>query len=60
MPPVGPPMRVFVTGGTGAIGSHAVPALIAAGHKVTALARTPAKAEILTEQGAESAHCLHL
>ncbi|OBG81720.1 epimerase [Mycobacterium sp. E802] len=45
-------MRVFVTGGTGAIGSHAVPALIDAGHSVTSLARTEAKARILESQGA--------
>lgn len=45
-------MSVFVTGATGAIGTHAVPALVAAGHAVTALARTPAKAASLTEQGA--------
>ncbi|MFE0028414.1 NAD-dependent epimerase/dehydratase family protein [Amycolatopsis sp. NPDC059021] len=45
-------MKVFVTGATGALGSHAVPALVAAGHSVTALARTPRKAAALTEQGA--------
>jgi nucleoside-diphosphate-sugar epimerase len=45
-------MRVFVTGGTGAIGRHTVPALIAAGHEVTALARGPEKAAALTAQGA--------
>lgn len=45
-------MRVFVTGGTGAIGTHAVPALIAAGHSVTALARSDAKAAVLRGQGA--------
>ncbi|MGE2734861.1 NAD-dependent epimerase/dehydratase family protein [Mycolicibacterium vaccae] len=45
-------MRVFVTGGTGAIGGYAVPALVAAGHTVTALTRTDAKAEILRDQGA--------
>lgn len=45
-------MRVFVTGGTGAIGSHAVPALVAAGHAVSALARTDAKARVLRAQGA--------
>jgi nucleoside-diphosphate-sugar epimerase len=45
-------MRVFVTGGTGAIGRHAVPALVGEGHAVTALARTPEKAAALTEQGA--------
>lgn len=45
-------MRVFVTGGTGAIGRHAVPALIAAGHTVSALARTPDRAAALEAQGA--------
>ncbi|MBO0851498.1 MAG: NAD(P)-dependent oxidoreductase [Pseudonocardia sp.] len=45
-------MKVFVTGGTGAIGRHVVPALIARGHEVTALARTPDKAAALTAQGA--------
>lgn len=46
-------MRVFVTGGTGAIGVHTVPALVAAGHTVTALARGDAKAAWLRNQGAE-------
>ncbi|MBN6041982.1 NAD(P)-dependent oxidoreductase [Amycolatopsis sp. 195334CR] len=45
-------MRIFVTGATGALGGHAVPALIEAGHEVTALARTPEKAAALTAQGA--------
>lgn len=45
-------MRVFVTGGTGAIGVHTVPALVAAGHAVTALARSDAKAAWLQSQGA--------
>ena len=45
-------MRVFVTGGTGAIGGHAVPALVRAGHEVAALARTPEKSERLRRQGA--------
>jgi nucleoside-diphosphate-sugar epimerase len=45
-------MRVFVTGGTGAIGSYAVPALIGAGHIVSALARNEAKARVLRDQGA--------
>ncbi|MFT4263410.1 MAG: NAD(P)H-binding protein [Nocardioides sp.] len=44
--------RVFVTGGTGAIGPHAVRALIGAGHEVTALARTDAKAAQLVALGA--------
>ena len=46
-------MKVFVTGGTGAIGGHAVPALVGEGHTVTALARTPEKAARLARQGAE-------
>jgi nucleoside-diphosphate-sugar epimerase len=45
-------MRVFVVGGTGAIGSYAVSALVRAGHEVTALARTPEKAALLSNQGA--------
>lgn len=46
-------MRVFVTGGTGAVGMHAVPALIRDGHQVTALARTPEKAAALRTAGAD-------
>jgi uncharacterized protein YbjT (DUF2867 family) len=38
---------------TGAIGSHAIPALVGAGHTVTALARTSEKAAVLTRQGAK-------
>lgn len=45
-------MRVFVAGGTGAIGGYAVPALVGAGHTVTALARNPIKAATLNSQGA--------
>lgn len=48
-------MRVFVTGGTGAIGGYAVPALINSGHTVTALARSDAKANVLERQGATPA-----
>lgn len=36
-------MRVLVTGGTGYIGGRLVPELLAAGHRVRCLARTPAK-----------------
>lgn len=45
-------MRVFVTGGTGAIGRHAVPALVDAGHQVCALARSDAKADEIRGHGA--------
>lgn len=47
-------MRVFVAGATGAVGRHAIRALVADGHAVTAVARTPEKAAALTEQGAEA------
>ncbi|WP_207841277.1 NAD-dependent epimerase/dehydratase family protein [Williamsia soli] len=45
-------MRVFLTGGTGAIGRYTVPALIRGGHAVTALARSTQKADWLRRQGA--------
>jgi nucleoside-diphosphate-sugar epimerase len=45
-------MRVFLLGGTGAIGGHALPALVAAG-EVSALVRTPEKAAVVAAQGAE-------
>lgn len=44
---------MFLLGGTGAIGGHALPALVAAGHEVSALARTPEKAAAVAAQGAE-------
>ncbi len=45
-------MRVFLTGGTGYIGSAVLDALIRAGHHVTALARDSEKAERLEARGA--------
>jgi uncharacterized protein YbjT (DUF2867 family) len=49
-------MRVFLSGGTGAIGRFAVPALVGAGHDVTALARSHEKAQWLFSQGASPVH----
>jgi nucleoside-diphosphate-sugar epimerase len=46
-------MRVFLTGGTGVIGTPAVPRLIAAGHEVRAVARGEDKAAQLRAAGAE-------
>jgi nucleoside-diphosphate-sugar epimerase len=48
-------MRVFVTGATGALGQHLVPALVAAGHEVTATTRTPGKVAQLRQAGARPA-----
>jgi nucleoside-diphosphate-sugar epimerase len=47
-------MRVFLTGGTGYIGSAVLDALLRAGHRVTALVRDPEKAERLTARGAHA------
>jgi nucleoside-diphosphate-sugar epimerase len=45
-------MRVFVAGGTGVLGRRAVARLVAAGHAVTAIARTDAKAAEVRAAGA--------
>jgi nucleoside-diphosphate-sugar epimerase len=45
-------MRVFVAGSTGVIGRRAVAALVAAGHEVTAVVRSPEKAELARSLGA--------
>lgn len=49
-------MHVFLTGATGFVGSFTVPALLAAGHRVVALVRSPEKAEAtLRHRGVEPA-----
>lgn len=44
-------MKVFVTGGTGVVGTRALPALVADGHEVTAVARGDAKAALVRSLG---------
>src|SRR5476649_626722 len=46
-------MHVFVTGGTGHIGSYIIPDLIAAGHEVTGLARSDKSAAAVSALGAK-------
>jgi len=48
-------VRYFVTGGTGFIGGHLIRQLVAAGHDVVALVRTPSAAVDLEELGVELA-----
>jgi nucleoside-diphosphate-sugar epimerase len=46
-------MRVFVTGGTGHIGSYIIPEMVAAGHEVTGLARSDKAAAAVSALGAK-------
>jgi nucleoside-diphosphate-sugar epimerase len=50
-------MRIFVAGASGVIGMRLVPGLLAAGHVVAGMTRTPSKAAILRALGAEPIVC---
>ena len=48
-------MKVVVAGATGVAGRAAVPALVAAGHEVTAVTRSPSKVQLVRSWGATPA-----
>src|SRR6476659_6058916 len=48
-------MKIFVAGGTGAIGRPLIAQLLAKSHAVVALTRSPEKAQALVKQGIEPA-----
>ncbi|HEY7859583.1 MAG TPA: NAD-dependent epimerase/dehydratase family protein [Candidatus Nanopelagicales bacterium] len=50
-------MRIVVAGATGVIGIRLVPLLIADGHEILGLTRTPTKVELLESLGAHAAVC---
>lgn len=49
------PSRVFVAGGSGALGKALIPKLVASGHEVTAMARSVDTADELRRMGATPA-----
>ncbi len=49
-------MRVFVAGGTGAIGTFLLPHLVENGHEVVALVRSAGKAKEIEAVGAKVNH----
>jgi hypothetical protein len=50
-------VRIFVAGATGVIGVRLVPLLVASGHTVAGMTRSPQKAGSLRELGAEPVAC---
>jgi nucleoside-diphosphate-sugar epimerase len=46
-------MKIFLTGGTGVVGTRAIRALVAGGNDVTAVARSDSKAELIRSLGAD-------
>jgi nucleoside-diphosphate-sugar epimerase len=45
-------MKVFVAGASGALGKHLLPELVAEGHDVVGMTRTPAKRDLIRQLGA--------
>jgi nucleoside-diphosphate-sugar epimerase len=47
-------MKIFVAGASGAIGKQLVPMLVARGHEVTGMTRSPTKQDLIREMGARA------
>jgi uncharacterized protein YbjT (DUF2867 family) len=50
-------MRIFLAGASGVIGVRLIPLLVADGHEVAGMTRSPGKVEMLRELGAEPVVC---
>jgi uncharacterized protein YbjT (DUF2867 family) len=50
-------MRIFLAGATGVIGMRLLPLLLARGHRVAGMTRSPQKADTIRELGAEPIIC---
>lgn len=50
-------MRIFLAGASGVIGTRLIPLLVAEGHEVAGMTRSPGKVEMLRELGAEPVVC---
>ena len=50
-------MRIFLAGATGVLGRRLVPLLVADGHQVTGMTRSPDKVDLLAELGADPVVC---
>lgn len=50
-------MRIFLAGATGVIGAHLLPLMLAQGHEVAAMTRTPEKMGVLEASGALAVLC---
>jgi nucleoside-diphosphate-sugar epimerase len=50
-------MRIFIAGASGVVGVRLIPLLVAAGHTVAGMTRSPQKAHMLNELGAQSVVC---
>jgi 2-alkyl-3-oxoalkanoate reductase len=53
----GRPLRVFVAGGSGVVGRALIPKLVDKGYDVTAMTRTPGKADAIRDLGATPILC---